>query len=93
MNFNTLKQFLVRMKLIEESHKNGFHLVLENGYTVSIQWKEGNYCDVDGSSAEIAAWDREGRWLRLGEADLTDDVIGWQTVDDALKLIIEISQK
>lgn len=90
MNFNTLKEFLVRMRLIEESPRDGFHLVLENGYTVSVQWTEINYSSKDDSTAEVAAWDRDGNWLRLSE---NDDVIGWQTVDDALKLIIEISKK
>lgn len=90
MNFNTLKEFLVKMRLIDETPQNGFHLVLDNGYTVSIQWKEISYCHHDGSSAELAAWDKDGNWLKLSE---NDDVIGWQSVDDALKLIIEISQK
>ena len=90
MNFNTLKEFLVRMKLIEESSHDGFHLVLENGYTVSVQWTEITYSSKDESTAEVAAWDRDGNWLKLSE---NDDVIGWQTVDDALKLIIEISKK
>lgn len=90
MNFNTLKGFLVKMRLIDETPQNGFHLVLDNGYTVSIQWHEGSYGHHDGSSAELAAWDRDGNWLKLSE---NDDVIGWQSVDDALKLIIEISQK
>jgi len=24
---------------------NGFHITFENGYTLSIQWKSGNYCE------------------------------------------------
>ncbi len=51
--------------------KKGFHITFENGYTVSVQFGPGNYCDnydraighdeercgVDGSStAECAVW-------------------------------------
>lgn len=94
MNFNTLKEFLVKMRLIDETPHPGFSMVLENGYTVSIQWKEGNYCHVDGSSAELAAWDKDGNWVKLSENDnKIFYVIGWQSVDDALKFIIQISQK
>ena len=53
----------------------GFHITLENGYTVSVQFGPGNYCDnygrdigheeeicgKDGSStAECAVWKGDG---------------------------------
>lgn len=90
MTFDTLKEFLVKMKLIEDSSEKGFHLILKNGYTISVQWKPFNYCNSDGLTAEIAVWDSDMNWLSLSEHD---DVIGYQTVADALKLAIEISNK
>lgn len=28
-----------------QSHNNGFTMTFENGYTVSVRWGWGNYCD------------------------------------------------
>lgn len=56
----------------------GFHITFENGYTVSVQFGPGNYCDNhdreigrdeaacgrDGSgTAECAVWPRGGRMI------------------------------
>ena len=32
-------------KLETQSHNNGFTMTFENGYTVSVRWGWGNYCD------------------------------------------------
>lgn len=54
----------------------GFHITLDNGWTVSVQFGVGNYCDnywstvfeesdVLSITAEIAAWDKRGRWYKF----------------------------
>lgn len=54
---------------------NGFHMTFANGYSISIQWKSGNYCehhmDSDflnrtpkhSSNAEIAVLDPDGELI------------------------------
>ena len=55
----------------EITANKGFHMKFDNGWTVSIQWGDGNYCsnrDYDGdrnrvprsSTAEVAVWHESG---------------------------------
>ena len=58
--------------------EKGFHITFENGYTVSVQFGPGNYCDnysrdigreeeicgKDGSpNAECAVWAQDGKLI------------------------------
>lgn len=78
--------------------KKGFHITFANGWTVSVQFGPGNYCQNydreiaqdeercgrDGSyNAEVAAWPRNGAMVSLGG----DTVEGWQKPDDVLRLM------
>jgi hypothetical protein len=80
------------------SHK-GFHLKFENGYSISVQWGPGNYCDHymtypmdkpamsnDWKSkvAEIAIWNPSGQWLSFG----CDTVKGHVSVDEVADWIL-----
>lgn len=77
----------------------GFHITFANGWTVSVQFGYGNYCenysnrDADNEEctsrdAEVAAWDADGKWLRLAEHD---DVIGRQSPADVLAIINSVA--
>lgn len=78
----------------------GFHLTFANGWTVSVQWGAGNYCDNYGSrdyaapapssrTAEVAAWDADGTWLSFGSAYHT--VEGYKTTDEVVNFIANIA--
>ena len=58
------------------TRKHGFHITFENGYTVSVQFGPGNYCDNydmeigredekagerGSSNAECAVWKKNGK--------------------------------
>lgn len=64
-----------------DGEMKGFRLKFENGWTVSIQFHERNYCDKDNSTAEMAAYDKHGNWYKFGgrHIDYDETVIGWQT--------------
>ena len=63
----------------------GFQMTFENGWTISVQFGYGNYCDnnrhpdgfdfgknkdvVQSSDAEIAIWDSEGSWYTFEDGD------------------------
>ncbi len=75
---------------------NGFHLVFENGWTISVQWHWMNYCgnrdfkDVkpfnECKTAETAALPpyKDTTWV---------EVNGWQTADEVAKLINEVQHR
>lgn len=90
MTFPLLATIFKSIKNIPTIHPEGFHLSLENGYTVSVQWKENNYCTKDGKTAEIAAWDKSGNWVKLNE---DNDIAGWKTIEETLEIIHDISLK
>lgn len=73
---------------------NGFHMTFENGYTISVQWGPGNYCDNRSAhygeaksvskTAEVAVWNSADEWVKLGD---NDDVLGWVTTDRVLEIM------
>lgn len=76
---------------------NGFHITFVNGYTASVQWGAGGYCDnrdsdeyykllPKSSNAEVAAWDKDGNWVSFGN----DTVMGWRTPHQVLKFLKKI---
>lgn len=81
---------------------SGFQLTFSNGYTVSVQFGYGNYCDRrhdtepfpntainhDSMNAEIAAWDANGEWYDLSG----DQVEGWCSADRVGAFISGIMQ-
>jgi hypothetical protein len=76
----------------------GFQIKFANGYTVSVQWGPGNYCDNftgdsrktanDSSTAETAIITPDGSFLMYKG----DDVQGHQTADDVAETIMFASR-
>jgi hypothetical protein len=79
--------------------KKGFHITFENGWTVSVQFGPGNYCDhYDGRigqdeerlasqgsrTAETAVWGPDGSMIDRGGGDT---VQGRQTPAEVLALL------
>jgi hypothetical protein len=78
----------------------GFHIRFNNGWTVSVQFGAGNYCDHYGRfeisaswyrgearTAEIAAWDIEGNNYSFGD----DTVAGYRTPAEVLEFMNTIA--
>lgn len=81
----------------------GFHMRLPNGYTVSVQFGPGNYCDhynsrigrderecgEDGSDmAEVAVFPLGGGLIELpSEGEYKDTVAGYCTPEQVWKLM------
>jgi len=90
--------------MLKTTGSNGFQITFANGYTVSVQWGEGNYCDnrdnraankfadnipgVPCKNAEIAAWDSAGKWVDMENGDVVD---GWKTPEEVAAFIQKIS--
>ena len=70
------------------THK-GFQITFDNGWTVSVMFGGGNYCEnqddkywmpndetvsvYECNTAEVAAWDKDNNWFDFGD----DKVNGW----------------
>ena len=86
------------MFTINQHTNAGFSMTFKNGWTVSVQFGKGNYCDnrFDDSSktqspnAEIAAWDNNtDKWYSFGD----NTVKGWVSPDEVAKFIMKIKRK
>jgi hypothetical protein len=90
----------MKQKGFYHGEKPGFQITFENGWTVSVQWHSGAYCDnkvyiqnIEGIpesnnclNAEIAAWNSEGAWYDFG----IDEVRGYQTPEQVADFIQEV---
>jgi hypothetical protein len=75
----------------------GFHMTFDNGWTVSVQWGSGNYCENKYipanvmtvpacADAEIAAWDANGEWFEFEN----DTVCGNCSANDVAAFMAKI---
>lgn len=83
-------------------NQKGFHVTFANGWTVSVQFGRGNYCDnydAVGSwgdpvppsrTAEIAAWPSGGDMIVIDDGDT---VRGYVSPDELLAFMAEIAAK
>ena len=81
----------------------GFQMEFGNGFRISVQWGIGNYCAVreidaygtppkqdywESTSAEIAVFDGDTRFIDIRE---DDQVAGWLSTDTVAKVIAIVS--
>ena len=71
-------------------NEDGFTMGFRNGWTVSVQWHQGAYSDAQNSTAEVAAWDEDGKWWIFDDGDT---VAGWQTPEEVAEFLHKISQE
>ena len=73
-------------KTAQTNNRPGFSMTFANGWTISVQWHQGAYCDgrhsenAESANAEIAIWDYNGDWCNFGN----DQVKGYCTPDEVL---------
>lgn len=88
----------------KESVNNGFTMTFPNGYTVSVRWGWGNYCDnrswnVDyynnppdcstSSNAEVAVWGSNGDFVQA--PGVRGDVWTCQTTQEVALLVFQVA--
>ncbi|GAG44524.1 unnamed protein product, partial [marine sediment metagenome] len=79
-------------------NNKGFHVTFKNGWTVSVQFGAGNYCDnyedmdytpespKESDNAEVWCFNKNGK-------NYPEDPLSHQTPEDILKLMNKISRK
>ncbi len=83
----------------------GFGITFKNGWSLSVQWGPGNYCDNYGrafdvrrevgeqgsNTAECAAFNPKGEFVKLPGED--DDVTNRSSADDVLRFLNWVAAK
>lgn len=80
--------------MFKSTYNKGFSMKFDNGWTISVQFGYGNYCDnnnhpegwyfsknqevTECSNAEIAIWDANDEWYNFG----SDTVKGWCSANE-----------
>jgi hypothetical protein len=85
-------EILSEFKIVSNGFNHGYSMTFENGYTISVQFSEMNYCcsSSDGkTTAEVAVIDSDGEWYQLVDGN---DVIGWQSTNDVAKWMDKVSK-
>ncbi len=83
------------------TYNKGYHVTFANGWTVSVQWGYGNYCEnrsmdryntgqpvAPSSTAEIAAW-KGKTWHYFANNEKVD---GWKTPEEVAAFMVEVSK-
>jgi len=75
------------------TQNKGFQLTFENGYTISVQFGLGNYCESKNKptdedfhtskDAEVMVWDSEGETIKINGIDVN----GWCNTNQVAEII------
>lgn len=79
-----------KFRATQNEYHNGFHMTFKNGYTMSVQFGKNNYSDGGETTAEIAAWGPDKKWMKLSEHD---DVRGWCSPDEVLEVMNTVASQ
>ena len=90
--------------MFTSTSNKGFSLTFKNGWTISVQFGYGNYCDnyrhpdgwdfskkqevTQSSDAEIAIWDADGEWYNFG----SDTVKGYCSANEVAEWIEKVKK-
>ena len=89
------------MSRFSNSEGKGFHLTFDNGWTISVQFSGGHYCDNKEESYDFAKRRiLDGRTMSSSNAEIAvwrknggliflenDNVRGWTTTDEVAQVI------
>ena len=86
---------MLRISKSWDNKSKGFQMFFSNGWTVSVQFGEGNYCEtridetghVASDTAEIAAWNHKNEWFKFP----SDNVKGWCKPEEVARFVHAIS--
>ena len=86
----------------KEMNRDGFKMTFSNGCTMSVMFGKYSFSDEGQTTAEVAAWDSDGKWMLFQEDRLPFDqwivleneieVMSRQTADEVANLIYTLSQ-
>jgi len=84
----------------------GFHMTFANGWTVSVQWGSGNYCqNYNARPSDKSERAYEDMQRKLGEAGVPVAEVGWwkgygemevsgyMSPDEVLALMVELAAR
>jgi hypothetical protein len=71
-------------------HHTTLYGLINRKVTPSVQFSKTNYSDGGETTAEVAAWDSDRKWVKLNEHD---DVQGWCSPNEVLEIMNQIANK
>lgn len=83
-----------RQKFNSKNVASGFQMTFENGYTISVQFGFGNYCENklsgknSSKNAEIAIFDSEDNFIQV--EGMNGDVKGYCNADEIAEYIHKV---
>jgi len=83
-----------RTKFNSNNIASGVQMTFKNGYTISIQFGFGNYCEnkfcgkSESKDCEIAVFDSEDNFVQI--EGMTDDVVGYCSIDEVADYIYKV---
>lgn len=99
--FNTIKlNIMIQLtdKIISINNSNtikaGLQMTFNNGFSISIQFGAGNYCENrncskdNSKNVEVAIFDKNDNFYRL--ESMTDDVVGYVSMDGLADYIQQV---
>jgi hypothetical protein len=67
-------------KVDKEYNKDGFQITFANGYTISVIFGKHTYSDNGETTAEVAAWDKNGNWMLYSDEK-------WVVLEDFIEIM------
>lgn len=82
--------FAIRNEMFADKTAKGFYMRFGNGYEISVQFGQVNGCDQGKTTAEVAVFNPEGQFVKLGE---NDDVLFNVPPERVAELLFDYSMK
>ena len=86
----------------KEMNRDGFQMTFSNGCTISVMFGKYTFSDEGETTAEVAAWNSDGKWMLFLENELPSnqwlvlknetEVMSRQTADEVANLIFTLSR-
>jgi len=86
-----------RTVINEERNHDGFQMTFANGCTISVMFGPYTYSDSGETTAEVAAWNKEGYWMLFQdgkwiEIGAGNEIMARQTPEQVAEMMGELSK-
>jgi hypothetical protein len=83
----------------KEHEKDGFQITFENKYTISVIFGKYTFSDQGETTAEVAAWNKDGNWVTYSEGkwlalqEGSTEVMSHCTADEVAEMMFTLSKE
>lgn len=73
--------------VVDDDWRTGFQITFENGFGVSVQFAQMNYCDGGETSAEVAVLSPSGNLISIGA---NDEILASVSPEDLVGILVVV---